>query len=138
MLKSFNTNDYLIRIPLFIIFFWFGVLKVLKMSPATELIIDTVFWMPLLSAENWVVIIGYWEMAIGLCFLNKKTTLIAVILMFLQMSGTFLPLVILPEITFQNSNPFLPTLEGQYIIKNIIIITAALIIGRSYLKIKIR
>tara|TARA_B100000965_G_scaffold69_1_gene73 strand:- start:730 stop:1146 length:417 start_codon:yes stop_codon:yes gene_type:complete len=138
MLKSFNTNDYLIRVPLFIIFFWFGVLKVLKMSPATELIIDTVFWMPLLSAENWVVIIGYWEMAIGLCFLNKKTTLIAVILMFLQMSGTFLPLVILPEITFQNSNPFLPTLEGQYIIKNIIIITAALIIGRSYLKIKIR
>ena len=138
MLKKFNTNDYLIRIPLFIIFFWFGVLKVLKMSPATELIIDTVFWMPLLSAENWVVIIGYWEMAIGLCFLNKKTTLIAVILMFLQMSGTFLPLVILPEITFQNSNPFLPTLEGQYIIKNIIIITAALIIGRSYLKIKIR
>ena len=138
MLKRFNTNDYLIRIPLFIIFFWFGILKVLKMSPATELIIDTVFWMPLLSAENWVVIIGYWEMAIGLCFLNKKTTLIAVILMFLQMSGTFLPLVILPEITFQNSNPFLPTLEGQYIIKNIIIITAALIIGRSYLKIKIR
>ena len=138
MLKRFNTNDYLIRIPLFIIFFWFGILKVLKMSPATELIIDTVFWMPLLSAENWVIIIGYWEMAIGLCFLNKKTTLIAVILMFLQMSGTFLPLVILPEITFQNSNLFLPTLEGQYIIKNIIIITAALIIGRSYLKIKIR
>jgi len=138
MLKRFNTNDYLIRIPLFIIFFWFGILKVLKMSPATDLIIDTVFWMPLLPAENWVIIIGYWEMAIGLCFLNKNTTLIAVILMFLQMSGTFLPLVILPEITFQNSNPFLPTLEGQYIIKNIIIITAALIIGRSYLKIKIR
>ena len=77
-------------------------------------------------------------MAIGLCFLNKKTTLIAVVLMFLQMTGTFLPLVILPEITFQDSNPFLPTLEGQYIIKNIIIITAALIIGRSYLKFKLK
>jgi len=59
------------------------------------------------------------------------------ILLFLQMSGTFLPLVILPEITFQNSNPFLPTLEGQYIIKNIIIITAALMIGRSYLNVKL-
>ena len=55
------------------------------------------------------------------------------VLMILQMSGTFLPLVILPEVTFQNSNPLLPTLEGQYIIKNIIIITAALIIGRKYL-----
>ena len=94
--------------------------------------------MPILSAESWAIVIGYWEMAIGICFLNKKTTLIAVILMFLQMTGTFLPLVILSEITFQNSNPLLPTLEGQYIIKNIIIITAALIIGRSYLKIKLK
>jgi uncharacterized membrane protein YkgB len=135
---KFNTNDFLVRIPLFIIFFWFGLLKVLKMSPATELIIDTVFWMPILTPEDWVIVIGYWEMAIGICFLNKKTTLIAVILMFLQMTGTFLPLVILPEITFQNSNFLLPTLEGQYIIKNIIIITAALIIGRSYLKIKFK
>ena len=135
---NFNTNDYLVRIPLFIIFFWFGILKVLDLSPATELIIDTVFWMPFLQPETWTIIIGYWEMAIGLCFLNKKTTLIAVVLMFLQMTGTFLPLIILPDITFQNSNPFLPTLEGQYIIKNIIIITAALIIGRSYLKFKLK
>lgn len=59
------------------------------------------------------------------------------VLLLIQMTGTFLPLVILPEITFQNSNPFLPTLEGQYIIKNIIIITAALIIGRTNLKVKL-
>jgi uncharacterized membrane protein YkgB len=59
------------------------------------------------------------------------------ILLLLQMTGTFLPLVILPDITFQNSNLLLPTLEGQYIIKNIIIITAALIIGRTQLKAKL-
>ena len=63
--------------------------------------------------------------------------MIGMFLLFIQMSGTFLPLIILPEVTFQESNPFLPTLEGQYIIKNIIIITAALIIGRTYLKLKI-
>ena len=57
MLKRFNTNDYLIRIPLFIIFFWFGILKVLDVSPATELIIDTVFWMPFLSAKTWSIVI---------------------------------------------------------------------------------
>ena len=134
MLYNFNTNDYLIRIPLFIIFFWFGLLKVLDLSPATELIKDTVFWMPFLSAENWTFVIGYWEMLIGICFLSKRTTLIAMVLMLLQMTGTFMPLVLLPDVTFQNSNPMLPTLEGQYIIKNIIIITAALIIGRKYLK----
>ena len=75
MLKRFSTNDYLIRIPLFIIFFWFGILKVLDVSPATELIIDTVFWMPFLSAKTWSIVIGYWEMAIGICFLNKKQTM---------------------------------------------------------------
>ena len=95
MLYKFNTNDFLVRIPLFIIFFWFGILKVLKMSPATELIIDTVFWMPILSAETWAIVIGYWEMAIGICFLNKKTTLIAVILMFLQMTTPIMLMLLL-------------------------------------------
>ena len=69
----FNTNDYLIRIPLFFIFFWFGLLKVIQLSPAQELIVDTVYWMPLLTPENWVIVIGYWEMLIGLFFLTKKT-----------------------------------------------------------------
>tara|TARA_B100000575_G_scaffold291898_1_gene298890 strand:- start:365 stop:772 length:408 start_codon:yes stop_codon:yes gene_type:complete len=129
----FNTNDFLIRLPLFIIFFWFGLLKVIELSPARQLIIDTVFWMPILSAETWVIIIGYWEMFIAIFFLTKRTTFLAMILLFLQMSGTFMPLILLPNITFQSSNPLLPTIEGQYIIKNIIIITAALVIGRKYL-----
>ena len=129
----FNTNDFLIRLPLFIIFFWFGLLKVIELSPARQLIIDTVFWMPFLSAEAWVIVIGYWEMLIAIFFLTKRTTFLAMILLFLQMSGTFMPLILLPEISFQSSNPLLPTLEGQYIIKNIIIITAALVIGRKYL-----
>ena len=134
---NFDTNDYLIRIPIFIIFFWFGFLKIIDLSPAQQLVKDTVYWMPFLTAESWTYIIGAWEVLIAICFLFKRTTLIAMILLFLQMSGTFLPLIILPEITFQNSNPFLPTLEGQYIIKNIIIITAALMIGRSYLNVKL-
>ena len=129
----FNTNDFLIRLPLFVIFFWFGLLKVIELSPAKQLIIDTVFWMPFLSAEAWVIVIGYWEMLIAIFFLTKRTTFLAMILLFLQMSGTFMPLILLPEISFQSSNPLLPTLEGQYIIKNIIRITAALVIGRKYL-----
>ena len=129
----FNTNDYIIRLPLFIIFFWFGLLKVIKLSPAQELIIDTVYWMPFLSPEEWVLVIGYWEMLIGLFFLTKKTTFYAMLLLFLQMSGTFMPLVLLPSVTFQNSNYLLPSLEGQYIIKNIIIIASALVVGRHYL-----
>ena len=114
-------------------FFWFGLLKVIELSPAQGLIIDTVYWMPFLSPEDWVIVIGYWEMLIGLFFLAKKTTFYAMLLLFLQMSGTFMPLVLLPSVTFQNSNVLLPTLEGQYIIKNIIIITSAIVVGRYYL-----
>ena len=99
----FNTNDYIIRLPLFLIFFWFGFLKVINLSPAQGLIIDTVYWMSFLSPEGWVIVIGYWEMLIGLFFLTKKTTFYAMFLLFLQMSGTFMPLVLLPSITFQNS-----------------------------------
>ena len=117
---KFNTNDFLVRIPLFIIFFWFGFLKIVHLSPAQELVKDTVYWMPFFDATVWTVIIGYWEILIAIFFLFRKTTFIAMILLLLQMTGTFLPLVILPDVTFQNSNPLLPTLEGQYIIKNII------------------
>lgn len=129
----FNSNDYIIRTPLFVIFFWFGLLKVIELSPAQGLVIGTVYWMPFLSPEGWVIVIGFWEMLIGLFFLTKKTTFYAMVLLFLQMGGTFMPLVLLPSITFQNSNYLLPTLEGQYIIKNIIIIASALVVGKHYL-----
>ena len=118
------------RISLFVIFFWFGILKPLGVSAAGPMVLKTVDWMPLLSAAQWLVVIGWWEVAIGVFFLFRKTTRVAIGLLFLQMGGTFMPLFILPEITFQeNGIPFLPTLEGQYIIKNIIIISAALVIG---------
>jgi uncharacterized membrane protein YkgB len=125
-----NIGEPAARISLFVIFFWFGILKPLGVSPAGPLVLKTVDWMPLLSAVQWLAVIGWWEVAIGICFLFRKTTRVAIGLLFLQMSGTFMPLFILPEITFQeNGIPFLPTLEGQYIIKNIIIISAALVIG---------
>jgi len=109
-----------------------GILKPLGVSAAGPLVIKTVGWMPWLSAEQWLAVIGWWEMAIGIGFLFRRTTRVAIALLFLQMTGTFMPLFILPDITFQPGGiPFLPTLEGQYIIKNLIILSAALFIGGS-------
>lgn len=125
----------LIKGSLFIIFFWFGVLKPLGISAAQELVLDTVYWMPFLSPRAWLDVIGYWEMLIGICFLFKRTIKIALVLLFLQMAGTFMPLFILPHITFQEGmSPYAPTLEGQYIIKNIVIISAAMVIGGRTLR----
>ena len=123
-------GDTCLRFSFGIIFIWFGILKPFGLSAAEPLVLKTVNWMPLFSAEQWLSIIGFWEVFIGVFFLFKKTTRMAILLLFLQMGGTFLPLFILPEITFQKGGiPFLPTMEGQYIIKNLMIISAALVIG---------
>ncbi|MEO0511043.1 MAG: hypothetical protein AAF065_14425 [Verrucomicrobiota bacterium] len=118
------------RLSFAVIFIWFGALKPLGLSAAESLVLSTVAWMPLLSAPVWLAIIGCWEIAIGLFFISKRTTRLAILLLFLQMSGTFLPLFILPEVTFQPGGiPFLPTIEGQYIIKNLMILSGALVFG---------
>lgn len=119
-----------LRLSLGVIFIWFGVLKPLGLSPAAPLVRATVGWMPLLSPDAWVAIIGWWEVLIGVTFLFHRTTRIAIALLALQMAGTFLPLIMLPHVTFQAGHvPYVPTMEGQYIIKNLIIIAAALVIG---------
>lgn len=119
-----------LRVSLAVIFVWFGILKPLGLSPAAPLVKATVGWMPLFSADGWLAIIGWWEVLIGLTFLTRKTSRIAIALLAMQMVGTFLPLALLPEVTFQPGHfPYAPTLEGQYIIKNLLIISAALVLG---------
>ena len=119
-----------LRYSLAMIFIWFGILKPFGLSPAEPLVKLTVDWMPLFSSETWVAVIGWWEVAIGVTFLFHKTVRIAIALLAMQMVGTFLPLLILPGVTFQEGHiPYAPTMEGQYIIKNLLIISAALVVG---------
>ena len=120
------------RYSLALIFIWFGVLKPFGLLPAEPLVKLTVAWMPLLTPGQWVSLIGWWEVAIGITFCFRRTLRIAIALLALQMVGTFMPLFILPDVTFQAGRiPFAPTMEGQYIIKNLVIISAALILGGS-------
>jgi uncharacterized membrane protein YphA (DoxX/SURF4 family) len=121
-----------IRISFGIIFIWFGALKPFGLSPAEALLKETVAWMPVGTPGLWLIIIGWWEVVIGITFLFKRTTKIAIALLFMQMAGTFMPLFVLPLITFQQGNILTPTLEGQYIIKNLMIISAALFLGGTF------
>ncbi|MBS9774329.1 MAG: DoxX family membrane protein [Tenacibaculum sp.] len=123
-----------LRISFAIVFIWFGLLKPFGLSPAEGLLRETVTWLPFGSPDNWLIIIGYWEACIGVLFLFKKTLRIAIALLFLQMVGTFMPLIFLPEVTFQNNNILTLTMEGQYIIKNVFIISAALVLGGDLYK----
>ena len=119
-----------LRISLAVIFIWFGALKPLGLSPAEPLVLATVGWLPVLDSGQWLALIGWWEVLIGVCFLFRPTIRVAIALLLLQMGGTFLPLVVLPEVTFQPGGiPWMPTMEGQYIVKNLLILSAALVVG---------
>lgn len=115
----------LLRYSLAMIFLWFGALKLVGMSPAEDLVRETVFWLP---GDVFLPVLGVWEVLIGLFLLHRPLIRIAIGLLFLQMPGTVLPLFLLPELTF-TSIPFGLTLEGQYIIKNIALVSAALVVG---------
>ena len=115
-----------LRFSIGIVFVWFGGLKFFgHLSPAYDLVAATVYW---LDPEFIVPILGAWEVAIGVCFLIPPLTRLGILLLALQMPGTFLPLILLPEVCF-TVFPFGLTLEGQYIVKNLVIIGAALVIG---------
>lgn len=115
----------ILRFSLGIIFIWFGYLKIIDASPAKEVVSATIFW---IDAEVFFPILGIWEVLIGLFLCFKRTIRIAIGLLLFQMPGTFLPLIILPEVCFENF-PLELSMEGQYIIKNLILISAAIVIG---------
>ena len=121
----------LLRYSLGIIYIWFGALKPLGLSPAQELVENTVYWFE--NPKTFVPILGIWEVVIGITMIIKPLIRVSIILLFIQMPGTFLPLVLFPEVCFA-SFPFGLTLEGQYIVKNLIIISAALVVGSTVRK----
>ena len=115
----------LMRYSIALIFIWFGLLKPLGMSPEEELIKRTVYWV---SPQVFLPILGWWEVSVGLCLLYRPLIRIALLLLLLQLPGTMLPLVLLPEICFTQP-PFGLSLEGQYIVKNLFLVSAAFMIG---------
>ena len=113
------------RIGLFIVFAWFGVLKVVGLSPANPLVGDLLNrTMPWIDFGQFVVLFGLFETLIGISFLVPRLVRVSILLLGLHMVTTFMPLVLLPQVVWQK--PFVPTLEGQYIIKNLLIICTAI------------
>ncbi|MER3407253.1 MAG: hypothetical protein C4278_02485 [Patescibacteria group bacterium] len=116
------------RLSLFIVFFYFGFLKVLGFSPANPLVESLLNkTLPFISFDKFIILFGLFEMLIGLLFIIPKLERVVIFLLMIHMITTFLPLVLLPQLTWQKF--LVPTLEGQYIIKNLVIISLAIVIG---------
>ena len=123
----------LLRVSLGIVFFWFGFLKFFPgLSPAEELATRTISLLSfgLVPPEVSILILATWESLIGLGLITGKYMRVTLLLLFVQMPGTMSPLFIFPAETF-TIFPIAPTLEGQYIIKNIALVSAGIVLGAT-------
>jgi uncharacterized membrane protein YkgB len=116
----------LLRISLGVVFLWFGLLKILDVSPVSGLVARTIYWF---DPDVVVPTLGAVEVFVGLCLLAGRLMRVALPLLVLQMAGTFLVLVLLPDIAFRDGNPLLLTVEGEFVVKNLVLLSAGLVIG---------
>jgi uncharacterized membrane protein YkgB len=122
-----------LRFALGIVFFWFGVLKLFPgASPAEDLAARTIaaLTMGVVPSSVALPVLAVWEMAIGVGLFIGRWMRLTLLLLFVQMLGTITPLVLFPAETF-TIFPLAPTLEGQYIIKNVVLVAAAIVLGAT-------
>lgn len=113
------------RVTLGIFFVWMGLLKQFGYSTGSSLLAHTIY---LGSPEVMVPLLGWWEVAIGLALLHPATVRLSLLLMLIRLPGTFLALIFKSDICFDHV-PLVPTQEGQYLIKDLMLIAAAMVIG---------
>jgi len=118
----------LLRISLGIVFVWFGALKVFDISPVSALVARTVYWV---DPDLFVPALGALEMFVGLMLLVGRAMRLTLFLFVTQMLGTFLTFFVLPEVTFRDGNPLLLTVEGEFVVKNLVLISAAMAVGTT-------
>jgi uncharacterized membrane protein YphA (DoxX/SURF4 family) len=118
-----------LRISLGLVFVWFGVLKVIGDSPVAELVRATVPWADpqvLVSALGWV------EIVLGLALLAGQPRRLALLAVAAHLAGTFLVFVQAPSLVISNGNPLLLNGNGEFVLKNLVLICAALVLlGRT-------
>lgn len=122
-----------LRIALGIVFLWFGALKFFPgLSPAADLASRTIETLTggLVPASIALPVLALWESAIGVGLLAGRWMRATLLLLFVQMLGTITPLFLFPDETWIRF-PIAPTLEGQYIIKNVVLVAAAFVLGAT-------
>lgn len=109
------------RMAIFVVYFWFGILKVVGASPANPLVASLLHvTLPFLSFDSFIVGFGMFEATIGILFLFKKLDRLSILLFVIHMLMTSMVLIMLPAMAWDDT--FVPSLEGQYVIKNIALV----------------
>jgi uncharacterized membrane protein YkgB len=118
----------LLRVSLGVVFIWFGALKFTNSTPVAELVANTV---PFLPAWWFVPALGAFEVVLGLALLVGRWLGIVALLMVAHLSGTLLVLVTQPHVAFQDGNPLMLTMTGEFVVKNLVLMAAGLVLATA-------
>ncbi len=116
----------LLRGALGVVFLWFGALKLAQVSPVADLVSSMALLLP---ASFFLFLLGVWEITIGIGLLLGVALRLVLVLLLIQIIGTFLTLVIHPELSFQHGNPLLLTFTGEFIAKNVVLAAAGVVVA---------
>lgn len=115
-----------LRVALGLIFLWFGALKLFDSSPVIEILKHTYAFLPL---KPFAAALGAWEVLIGVGLLVKRSLRCTLALMCLHLAGTFAALLLGPGLFFHHGNPLWLTVEGEFVMKNMVLVAAGLVIA---------
>ena len=118
----------LLRVSLGIVFLWFGALKITGATPVTDLVASVVYWV---DPDWFVPVLGALEVVVGAGLIAARAMRLVLLLFVIQMVGTFLVLILRPDIAFQEGNPTLLTVEGEFVVKNLVLLSAGMVVGSS-------
>jgi putative oxidoreductase len=119
----------LLRVTIGIVFAWFGALKLTGDTPVARLVADT---LPFLPKGFIVPALGVFEVLLGLALLVGRRLDLVVVLLVLHLAGTFMVLIVTPEQAFSNHKPLMLTMVGEFVVKNVVLIAAALVVATKY------
>ena len=115
-----------LRVALGLVFIWFGALKLLGVSPVIPMLRQTYGFLPL---PVFAPLLGIWELLVGSGLIFRRALRRTLVLLCLHLTGTFVAACLAPQLFFLNSNPLLLTSNGEFVVKNLVLVTAGLVIG---------
>jgi uncharacterized membrane protein YphA (DoxX/SURF4 family) len=115
-----------LRVALGLVFIWFGVLKLFGVSPVIPMLRQTYGFLPL---PLFAPLLGIWELLVGSGLIFRLALRRTLVLLCLHLTGTFVAVCLAPQLFFLNSNPLLLTSNGEFVVKNLVLVTAGLVIG---------
>jgi putative oxidoreductase len=118
----------IMRVALGTVFIWFGALKIANVTPVAKLVADTLAWVPV-NPGILLPALGAFEIVLGAMVIAGWQLRIVLMVLIAHLCGTFLVLVVLPQAAFEQGNPLLLTTIGEFVVKNVVFIAAALLLA---------